>query len=63
MGKKKPRSTRLGLLHILVGHLLWGHANTAVESNDFGVHVRVGNAIDDRKRKLFSTAQSLRKKD
>jgi hypothetical protein len=56
MGKKKPRSTRLGLLHILVGHLLWGHANTAVESNDFGVHVRVGNAIDDRKRKLFSAA-------
>ena len=58
--KKKPLSTRLGLLRIMACHLLWWHANTAVESNDFGIHVRVGNAIDDRKRELFSAAQSLR---
>ena len=31
-------------------HSFRRHANAAVESNDLGVHVGVGDAIDDRKR-------------
>ena len=39
--------------------LLWWHSDAAVQSNDFCIHVGVGDAVDDREREFLSATQTL----
>jgi hypothetical protein len=39
--------------------LLRWHSDAAVQSNDFCIHVRVGDAVNDREREFLSATQTL----
>ena len=58
--KKPHQAARLSIRKLrCFCKLLWWHSDTTIQSNDFCIHVRVGDAVNDRKREFLSATQTL----